>query len=63
MRKHYDFSKAIRNPHAGKFKDGYTIVVEHKDYNEIITVTKTKKPKDESSATVTDNSISPVMNA
>ena len=63
MRKHYDFSKAIRNPHAGKFKDGYTIIVEHKDYNEIITVTKTRKPKDENSATVTDNTISPVMNA
>ena len=44
MRKHYDFSKAVRNPHAGKFKDGYTIVVEHKDYDEIITVTKSNKP-------------------
>ena len=47
MRKHYDFSNAIKNPHAGKFKDGYTIIVEHKEYDEIITVTKTKKPKGE----------------
>jgi len=23
MRKHYDFSDAVKNPHAGKFKDGY----------------------------------------
>ena len=43
MRKHYDFSKAIKNPHAGKLKNGYTIIVKHKDYDEIITVTKTMK--------------------
>jgi len=47
VRKRYDFSNAVRNPHAGKFKDGYTIIVEHKDYNEVITVTKSRKPKDE----------------
>jgi hypothetical protein len=47
MRKHYDFSNAVKNPHAGKFKDGYTIVVEHKDYDEIVTITKSKKLKDE----------------
>ena len=52
MRKHYDFSNAVRNPHAGKFKDGYTIIVEHKDYDEIITVRKTKKPKGENSSDV-----------
>jgi len=46
MRKHYDFSNAVRNPHAGKFKDGYTIIVEHKDYNEVITITKSRKPKE-----------------
>jgi hypothetical protein len=40
-----DFSKAIKNPFAGKFKDGYTIIAEHKDYDEIITVTKTRKIK------------------
>jgi len=45
MRKHYDFSNAIKNPHAGKFKDGYTIVVSHQDYDEVITVKKEKKPK------------------
>jgi hypothetical protein len=47
MRKHYDFSNAVKNPHAGKFKDGYTIVVEHKDYDEIVTIAKSKKLKDE----------------
>ena len=46
MRKHYDFSNAIKNPHAGMFKDGYTIVVEHKDYDEIITVNKSRKQKE-----------------
>ena len=40
-----DFSKAIKNPFAGKFKNGYTIIVEHKDYDEIITVTKTRQDK------------------
>ena len=48
MRKHYDFSNAVRNPHAGKFKDGYTIIIEHKDYDEVITITKSRKPKEES---------------
>ena len=47
MRKHYDFSNAVKNPHAGKFKGGYTIVVAHKDYDEVITVKKAKKPKHE----------------
>ena len=45
MRKHYDFSGAVKNPHAGKFKDGYTIVVSHQDYDEIITIKKEKKLK------------------
>ena len=40
-----DFSKAIRNPFAGRFKNGYTITVEHKDYDEVITVTKTRHDK------------------
>jgi len=48
MRKHYDFSSAVKNPHAGKFKAGYTMVVSHKDYDEVITVKKEKKPKGES---------------
>jgi hypothetical protein len=30
-----DFSKARKNPFAGKFKDGYTVIVEHDGYNEI----------------------------
>ena len=45
MRDHYDFSDAIRNPFAGRFKDGYTIIVEHEDHDEIITVKKVRKPK------------------
>jgi len=56
MRKHYDFSKATKNPHAGKFKDGYTIIVEHKDYDEVITVKKTKKSRGDNT-TITNNSV------
>ena len=48
MRKHYDFSGAVKNPHAGKFKDGYTIVVSHNDYDEVITIKKEIKPKSDS---------------
>ena len=40
-----DFSKAIKNPYAGKFTNGYTVIVEHEDYNEIIKVKKTRKRK------------------
>ena len=40
-----DFSKGRKNPFAGKFKDGYTIIVEHKDFDEIITVSKTRREK------------------
>ena len=29
-----DFSNAIKNPFAGKFKDGYTVIVEHEGYIE-----------------------------
>ena len=59
MRKHYDFSNAVRNPHAGKFKDGYTIIVEHKDCDEIITITKSKKPKNENGTAIEANVTSP----
>jgi len=45
MKKHYDFSNAVKNPHAGKLKNGYTIIVNHKDYDEVITVTKSMKQK------------------
>jgi hypothetical protein len=50
-----DFAKGKRNPLAGKFKDGYTIIVEHADYDEIITVTKKRRPKgvNESKTTAT----------
>ena len=27
-----DFSRAIKNPFAGKFTNGYTVIVEHEDY-------------------------------
>jgi len=40
-----DFAKGKKNPFAGKFKDGYTIVVEHADYEEIITIKKKRQPK------------------
>ena len=40
-----DFSNAVMNPHAGKLKNGYTIIIEHKDYDEVITISKTKRPK------------------
>jgi hypothetical protein len=59
MRKHYNFSNAIKNPHAGKFKDGYTIIVSHKEYDEIITVTKSKKLKN-SNADTASNAVIPM---
>jgi len=40
-----DFSKGRKNPFAGMFKDGYTITVEHRDFDEIITVKKTIRSK------------------
>ncbi len=41
-----DFTKGRKNPFAGKFKDGYTVIVEHKDYDEIITVKKSRRAKE-----------------
>jgi hypothetical protein len=40
-----NFSKGRKNPFAGKFRNGYTVIVEHKDYDEIIEVKKTKRMK------------------
>ena len=62
MRKHYDFSNAKRNPHAGKFKDGYTIIVEHKEYDEIINITKTKKSKSDGSMEAASGVAVPAIN-
>jgi len=62
MRKHYDFSNAVKNPHAGKFKDGYTIVVAHKAYDEIITVKKAKKPKNENITIISSGESAPATN-
>ena len=62
MRKHYDFSNAVRNPHAGKLKNGYTIIVEHKEYDEIITITKSKKTKSENSADAASGVATPSTN-
>jgi hypothetical protein len=45
MRKYYDFSDAVKNPYAERLKDGYTITVEHKDHDEIITVKRTIRRK------------------
>ena len=40
-----DFIKGRTNPFAGRFKDGYTIIVEHKDHDEIVEVKKTRIKK------------------
>jgi len=40
-----DISKVRKNPFAGRFRDGYTIIIEHKDYDEVITVKKTRRAK------------------
>ena len=29
MKDHYDFSKGVKNPFAGKFKNGYTVTVHY----------------------------------
>ena len=47
-----DFSKGRKNPFAGMFKNGYTITVEHKDFDEIITVTKTRRDKKDNIAQI-----------
>jgi len=61
MRRHYDFKNAVKNPYAGRLKDGYTIVIEHKDFNEVITVKKSKLPKNENgSITEVDSAVSAV---
>ena len=41
-----DFSRARKNPFAGMFEDGYTIIAEHNDFDEITTVIRTKREKD-----------------
>jgi len=41
-----DFSKGKKNPYAKLFKDGYTITIEHEDYDEIITIKKTRREKE-----------------
>jgi len=45
MKDHYDFSNAIKNPFAKSMKKGYTIIIEHDNYNEIIEVKKTIQEK------------------
>ena len=40
-----DLSKAIKNPYAGRFANGYTVIVEHEDFNEIIKIKKSRKRK------------------
>ena len=62
MRKYYDFSNTVKNPRAGKFKDGYTIVVSHEDYDEVITVKKEKKPKGDNNITVNTEVSIPAVN-
>ena len=55
-----DISKARKNPFAGRFKNGYTIIVEHEDYDEIITVKKTRRIKkgDSNRQQAADSSVS-----
>ncbi len=40
-----DFSKARKNPFANKLKKGYVVIVEHKDFDEVITIKKTRQTK------------------
>ena len=40
-----DFSKWRKNPFAGRFRNGYIIIEEHEDFNEVITVSKTRQDK------------------
>jgi len=40
-----DISNGRKNPFAGRFRNGYTIIVEHNDYDEVITVKKTRRAK------------------
>jgi len=40
-----DFSKGRKNPFAGKFKDGYTIIVEHEGYDEVRKYDFSKVPR------------------
>ena len=44
-----DISKGRKNPFAGRFKDGYTIIVEHQDYDEVIKIKKTRRAKRDAS--------------
>jgi len=45
MREHYDFPNAIKNPYADRLKNGYTIIVERKDHDEVTSITKSKRQK------------------
>jgi len=40
-----DFSKFTKNPFAGQFKNGYTVIVEHENHEEIITISKFRRDK------------------
>ena len=40
-----NFTKWRKNPFAGRFKDGYTVIVEHEGYNEIRKYDFTKIPR------------------
>ena len=39
-----DFRKGRKNPFAGRFKDGYTVIVEREGYNEVRKYDFTKIP-------------------
>jgi len=57
MRKHYDFSNAVKNHHADKLTNGYTIIINHRDYDEVITVTKSMKQKKENDEKSAESSV------
>ena len=40
-----DFSNAIKNPFASQLKNGYTMIIERKNYDEVITVSKSRRKK------------------
>jgi len=51
-----DFSKGWRNPEiAQRRKNGYTVIVEHKDFDEIIEIKKRRVPKGQGISTLQES--------
>jgi len=47
-----DFSKAIKNPFAERFKDGYIMIEEREDHNYVTEIRRWKAPKDQCISTI-----------